>query len=64
MAAMGCDGIGCDRQEPAPGRDTGRDGSEHRGWLELGFDGEKHRFCSFECLASFANDRLLAIAGD
>jgi hypothetical protein len=55
-----CHGIGCDNDAPSPGRD----GVAPHGWIELGVDEEQHRFCSWDCLASFANDRRQAAAGD
>ncbi|HEY3080982.1 MAG TPA: hypothetical protein VGM69_13900 [Chloroflexota bacterium] len=59
-----CDGIGCENQEPASGRDRTAGGDTHRGWIELRVDGESHRFCSWDCLTTFVNDRIQGIAGD
>ena len=64
MAMRHCDGIGCTNQRPDSDQDRGRDGSSHRGWIELSVDGARYRFCSWDCVAAFANDRLHAIAGD
>jgi hypothetical protein len=64
MATTRCDGIGCERREPAPARDQARDGSGHKGWLELSVDESQHRFCSWDCLATYANNHMLAFAGD
>jgi hypothetical protein len=55
-----CDGIGCGNDAPAPARD----GGQKHGWIEVKVDDEQHRFCSWDCVATFATDRLQAAAGD
>lgn len=60
-----CSGIGCGSSHPAPDADRGITGEEtHRGWIDLRVDGDHRRFCSWNCLVSFANDRMQVTAGD
>jgi hypothetical protein len=62
---VACAGIRCGNIAPDPGQDRAATGEEtHHGWLDLRVDGERLRFCSWNCLASFANDRLQVTTGD
>lgn len=54
-----CDGIHCTAEATVKTKDA-----TPTGWIAVSSVEEKGRFCSWECLVAFANERLKAVAGD